>query len=47
LMTLVDGQLEAGAHKATFDARRLATGMYVYQMRAGSFTAVRKMLLVK
>lgn len=47
VMTLVDGQLEAGAHKATFDARRLATGMYIYRMRAGSFTAVRKMLLVK
>jgi hypothetical protein len=47
VLTLVDGQLEAGAHRATFDARRLATGVYIYRMTAGSFTAVRKMLLLK
>jgi hypothetical protein len=47
VLTLADGQLEAGAHRATFDARRLATGVYIYRMTAGSFTAVRKMLLLK
>lgn len=36
--TLVDGTHEAGAHTATFDARGMASGMYVYHLVAGERT---------
>jgi hypothetical protein len=45
--TLVNGALEAGPHEATFDASRLASGMYFVKMQAGNFSAVKKMMLVK
>jgi hypothetical protein len=31
----------------TFDASRLATGMYLYQIRSGKFIETKRMLLVK
>ena len=45
--TLVDGEMNAGMHEVTFDASRLASGIYLYQVRAGAFTATRKLLLLK
>jgi serine protease AprX len=33
---LVDGQVEAGAHTAVFDASSLAAGTYVYRLVAGT-----------
>jgi hypothetical protein len=46
--TLMDGQQSAGTYKVTFDARRLASGMYLYRLSTGSgVTAVKKMLLLK
>jgi len=45
--TLVNGSLGAGAHNVTFDARDLPSGMYLYRLEAGSFTASRKMMLMK
>jgi hypothetical protein len=45
--TLVQGQMEAGMHQVQFNASQLASGMYFYQMQAGSFQETRKMVLMK
>lgn len=45
--TLVDGNLNAGAHAFTFDARGLATGVYFYRVTTERFSATKKMLLAK
>ncbi|MBU0518497.1 T9SS type A sorting domain-containing protein, partial [bacterium] len=44
---LVDGFREAGSHEVTFDASHLASGLYFYQIEAGSYSDVKKMVLVK
>jgi len=44
---VVDADLGAGTHTASFDGRNLASGMYVYRIQAGSFLAEKKMQLVK
>ena len=44
---LVDADLGAGAHSATFDGKGLASGVYVYRIQAGDFLAEKKMQLLK
>jgi hypothetical protein len=44
---LVNGWREAGSHEATFDGSKLASGVYVYRLTAGDFTASGKMVLMK
>ena len=45
--TLVNGNLSAGMHSVNFDARNLASGLYIYRLSAGNFTSVKKMMLLK
>jgi hypothetical protein len=45
--TLVHEVQSAGTYQATFDASRLASGMYFYKLTSGDFSQVKKMLLVK
>ena len=45
--TLVDGMMTAGTHSVNFNAANLASGVYIYQLRTGSFTQSRTMMLVK
>lgn len=45
--TLVNGMLNAGQHSATFNASRLASGVYFYTLKAGDYTSTRKMVLMK
>ncbi len=45
--TLVDQFVEAGAHELVFDAATLPSGMYLYKLKAGNYTSVKKMLLMK
>ena len=45
--TLVNGSLPASVHSVTFDARNLASGLYIYRLSAGNFTSVKKMMLLK
>jgi hypothetical protein len=45
--TLVDAHQNAGFYEVNFNADRLASGVYLYVLRTGSFSAVHKMLLLK
>jgi hypothetical protein len=47
ISTLVNGVQQAGRYEVNFDASNLASGIYVYSLRAGSFNLVKKMLLMK
>jgi len=45
--TLQDEHKPAGFYTVVFDAASLPTGTYYYKLRAGAFTAVKKMTLVR
>ena len=45
--TLVDGVKEAGNYSVDFDASRLSSGIYFYEIQAGKFNDTKKMLFVK
>ncbi len=44
---LVNTKQQAGNYTVNFDANSLSSGVYYYQLRAGSFVQTRKMLLLK
>lgn len=45
--TLVNEQLEAGSYKINFNGVNLTSGMYIYHIQAGNFSASKKMMLIK
>jgi hypothetical protein len=45
--TLVNGYRNAGTHTVDFDASNFASGVYFYRIDAGTFTDVKKMVLMK
>ncbi len=45
--TLINSYLPAGYHSVKFRSDALATGVYFYRIESGSFTALKKMVLVK
>ncbi len=47
VLTLVSEQQSAGVHKFNFDAKRLASGVYLYRLEAGSFTQTKKLILMR
>ena len=44
---LVDGVVSAGAHTASFDARSLPSGSYIYRLETPQGTFTKTMLLLK
>lgn len=44
---LVNNDYAAGQHSVSFDASRLASGVYLYRLTAGNFVQTRKMMLMK
>ena len=46
-MTLVNDYMEAGSHSVTFNAGKLASGVYLYRLDAGSNSLSKKMILTK
>ena len=45
--TMINGRMEAGYHQVTFNARELASGMYIYQLRTGDKVFTKKLTLIK
>ena len=47
VMRLVDGEQRAGAYAVVFDASRLSSGVYFYQLQTDAYSNVKKMMLLK
>ena len=45
--TLVDGEEEAGYHRADFDGSRVASGVYFYRLQAGTFVRTMRSMLLR
>lgn len=45
--TLVSSEQSAGNHSVSFDGNQLSSGVYYYRIEAGTFNAVKKMVLLK
>jgi hypothetical protein len=44
---LVDGNIQAGYHRVSLNSASLASGMYVYELKADGFRAVKKLVHLK
>ncbi|HCV42010.1 MAG TPA: hypothetical protein DGH68_00890, partial [Bacteroidetes bacterium] len=47
IATLVKGHLEAGLHVVDFSGENLTNGVYFYSLKAGDYSDMKKMLLLK
>lgn len=47
VMTLIKEKQKAGEHRVSFDAGSLASGVYVYRLKAGEFIKSHKMILLR
>jgi ligand-binding sensor domain-containing protein len=47
IATLVNEEKPAGEYKVEFNGNNLPSGIYFYQLKAGSFAEIRKMVLLK
>jgi hypothetical protein len=44
---LANERREVGVHKVRFDGSNLASGVYLYQLKAGTFVPTKKLLLLR
>ena len=47
VMTLVNQEMSAGSYEVDFNASNLPTGVYIYKITAGKYSATKKMMLLK
>jgi hypothetical protein len=47
IATLFNGEKEAGYYEMNFDASKLSSGTYFYQLRTAGYTQSKKMMLIK
>jgi photosystem II stability/assembly factor-like uncharacterized protein len=47
ITTLVDEYKTAGTYEVEFDGKRITSGIYFYQLKAGNFIQTKKMLMIK
>ena len=47
VQSLVQGKLNAGTHRITWNAGKFANGVYFYRLQAGEFAQTKKLLLLK
>jgi photosystem II stability/assembly factor-like uncharacterized protein len=47
VVTLVNGELDAGSYKYNWNASNFASGVYVYRITANDFSGSKKLMLVK
>ncbi|RPI60879.1 MAG: T9SS C-terminal target domain-containing protein, partial [Ignavibacteriales bacterium] len=47
VLTLVNEEKPAGRYEVNFNASSLASGVYFYQIKAGSFIQTKKLMLLK
>jgi len=47
VQTLVNGRQEAGLHSVTFNPRFLASGLYFYRLKAGSYSETKKLVVLR
>ncbi|MDR3610380.1 MAG: T9SS type A sorting domain-containing protein [Ignavibacteriaceae bacterium] len=47
MTTLINGEKDPGNYNITFNAGKLATGVYLYRLSTGDYSSVKKMILMK
>ena len=47
IITLMNEMKDIGSYEVLFDGSKLSSGVYIYRLKTGSYTAVKKMLLIK
>jgi len=47
VVELVNTSLTAGKYQYQWNAQNVATGMYIYELRAEKFVTIKKMILIK
>ena len=47
VVNLVSDYLKAGYYEYQFNAAKLASGIYIYRIKAGDFISSKKMVLIK
>jgi len=47
VLSLVDGPESAGYHQVTLDVSDLTSGVYFYRLKAGRFTEVKRLVVMK